>query len=76
MALLPTEDKTLRLRLFQMLEEAEHRFNPYLAVRQTDTLRDTLVTEILQDFERRGYYKGLPSSVEEALNSGDGVYRP
>ncbi|MDD5220898.1 MAG: hypothetical protein PHV11_10050 [Candidatus Bipolaricaulis sp.] len=32
-----------------------------------------LVAEQLYDM---GYYKGLPPSIEEALNSGDGVYRP
>ncbi len=26
--------------------------------------------------EKLGYHKGLPTSVEEALNSGDGAYRP
>lgn len=26
--------------------------------------------------ERLGYLRGLPSSIEEALNSGDGGYKP
>jgi uncharacterized protein YcgL (UPF0745 family) len=32
--------------------------------------------DILQYLERQGYHKGLPSSIEEALNSGDGSYKP
>lgn len=31
---------------------------------------------ILRLVDEHGYYKGLLSSVEEALNSGDGTYRP
>lgn len=26
--------------------------------------------------DKRGYHVGLPSSIEWALNSGDGTYRP
>lgn len=36
----------------------------------------TYADEILDKLEKLGYYKGLPTSIEEALNSGDGVYRP
>ena len=35
-----------------------------------------MVNRILQRLEELGYHKGLPPSIEEALNSGDGVYRP
>lgn len=31
---------------------------------------------ILDIMDSHGYHKGLPSIIEEALNSGDGVYRP
>ena len=32
--------------------------------------------DILKDIEKLGYHKGLPDSIEQALNSGDGSYRP
>jgi len=31
---------------------------------------------ILKHLDEEEYHKGLPTSIEEALNSGDGVYRP
>ena len=31
---------------------------------------------LLMALENLGYHKGLPSSIEEALNSVDGTYRP
>ena len=31
---------------------------------------------LLKKLEDLGYHKGLPPSIAEALNSGDGVYRP
>jgi len=32
--------------------------------------------KILSELEELGYHIGLPSDIEWALNSGDGVYRP
>jgi hypothetical protein len=38
--------------------------------------KNECVNKILVELENRGYHVGLPPSIEEALNSGDGVYRP
>jgi len=35
-----------------------------------------IVNRTLVKLEKLGYHKGLPSSIEEALTSGDGTYRP
>ena len=43
---------------------------------QMDDCFESTTNKILAKLEELGYYKGLPSSIEEALNSGDGVYRP
>jgi hypothetical protein len=40
------------------------------------TWNDELAENILQLFENEGYHIGLPESIEWALNSGDGTYRP
>ena len=36
----------------------------------------SLARAVLEVAEKEGYHKGLPANIEEALNSGDGVYRP
>lgn len=61
----PTQDKVLRQSLI------------YQAVKHIDLSTATdLVNDFLIEAENCGYHKGLPPSIEEALNSGDGVYRP
>lgn len=35
-----------------------------------------VATAQVRKLEKLGYYRGLPTSIEEALNSGNGVYRP
>lgn len=64
--LLPTQDKVLRQSLI------------YQAVKHTPNLAiaSDLVDDFLKEVEGCGYHKGLPTSIEEALSSGDGAYRP
>ena len=63
----PTKDKKLKDNLLTMLNaDAKVRF----------TWNDELAENILQLFENEGYHIGLPESIEWALNSGDGTYRP
>ncbi len=65
MATYPTKDKVLRQALV------------YQTVKHLDlAIAKDLVDDFLIAAEASGYHKGLPSSIEEALNSGDGVYRP
>lgn len=63
--ILPTQDKVLRQSLI------------YQTVKHMNLATATdLVNDFLIEAESCGYHKGLPGSIEEALNSGDGVYRP
>lgn len=77
----PTQDKEAMLRT----ETAILKFIKTLTVGLTETKPEIFYTEacvekcradILTMLEKLGYHKGLPSTIEEALNSGDGVYRP
>ncbi len=61
----PTQDKVLR----QSLIYQAVKFLPLNTATE-------LVNDFLKEIEGKGYYYGLPPSIEEALNSGDGVYRP
>lgn len=45
-------------------------------IRTDEYCNECFTKRILEIIEGLGYYKGLPPSIEEALNSGDGVYRP
>lgn len=74
--MLPTQDSQLKLRLFSILEDACTRCDRYAPRRIVDERRDALIMEVLSELEKRGYHAGLSASIEEALNSGDGVYRP
>lgn len=74
--MLPTQDKDLKLRLFSILEDVCSRCDHYAPRRIAEEKRDALIADVLGEIEKRGYHKGLPSSIEHALNSGDGVYRP
>ncbi len=37
---------------------------------------EEIINAQIAKLEKLGYHKGLPPSIEESLNSGDGVYRP
>lgn len=65
--LLPTQDKEAKTEVLKVLD----RFHGY-----SDIVLSIDADNILKSLEKLGYYKGLPSNIEEALNSGDGVYRP
>ena len=71
----PTRDEELRqevrMAIMQELTPITGLHKPELVA---TILR--LADSILGTVEARGYYKGTPSSIEEALNSGDGTYRP
>ena len=63
----PTKDKKLKDNLLTMLNADDKiRFS----------WNDELAENILKLFENEGYHIGLPSDIEWALNSGDGVYHP
>lgn len=69
--LLPTKDIEVLTAVIDILWRFDPDHNRYsYKVVQTDA------QDILSALEKLGYHKGLPSSIEEALNSGDGVYRP
>ncbi len=81
MATYPTQDKEAMMKT----ESAILRFVKTLTTGLTETKPEIFYTEanvekcradILNALEKLGYHKGLPSSIEEALNSGDGSYRP
>lgn len=61
----PTQDKTTRQAILYQATKFLNLANATL-----------LIDDILDLLERNGYHKGLPDSIVEALNSGDGVYRP
>ncbi len=61
----PTQDKQLRKAIAEII------IRRYIVSGSSDTL-----DELLSVIEKLGYHKGLPPSIEEALNSGDGAYRP
>jgi len=62
----PTDDKELR----QFIE------NAIFAAKQGVISVSGSANHILKHLDKEGYHIGLPSSIEWALNSGDGVYRP
>jgi hypothetical protein len=74
--LIPTRDKNLKTRLIQMFENADK----YWAWTDSQTVaakrREIFIEEILKELDKRGYHIGLPETIEHALNSGDGTYRP
>jgi hypothetical protein len=69
----PTQDKELKTRLIQMVNNASN----YMPVTDSELVatkqREIVIDEILKEMEKRGYHIGLPPSIEEAFNSGDGV---
>jgi hypothetical protein len=85
MSLYPTHDKELRKSINEILEHSTRicskydcdtckYFNKTKEIMRCD--EPELVDLILAEFERRGYHIGLPESIEWALNSGDGTYKP
>lgn len=74
--LLPTQDKELNDRLVRMLDNASKIFGFTPSEKKIHKRHELVVSEILKDIEKEGYHKGLPPSIEEALNSGDGTYHP
>jgi len=76
MMLLPTQDEELRNRLVRMFDNATEVFQWTNSKREVHKRHELVISELLKELEKDGYHKGLPPSIEEALNSGDGVYRP
>ncbi len=75
----PTQDKKLRDEITTYVYENfttwKERWFINLKKVDQDNWR-TYGDDICKIIEKRGYHIGLPSIIEEALNSGDGVYRP
>jgi hypothetical protein len=67
----PTQDNELKKKLSEIFVRYSYSF-------EVEDNYDNLdfVKEALELMEKLGYHTGLPTSAEEALNSGDGVYRP
>ncbi len=61
--ILPTQDKELEQEVAKII------CIEYLPQRA----RAKLILDVIESY---GYHKGLPDSIVEALNSGDGSYRP
>lgn len=76
MMLLPTQDEKLRDRLVRMVDNATEVFQWTNSKNEVHKQHELVISEILKEIEKEGYHKGLPSSIEEALNSRDGSYRP
>lgn len=80
--LLPTEDSELINKSAEALRKKYmgygRRHNPIVPWKETpyQNYWISLSLAILKIVEKEGYYKGLPESIAEALNSGDGTYRP
>ena len=64
----PTQDDNARHLIVESLRAAE--------MRQGCTNHTYYADKVLKQLEEMGYHIGLPDSINEALNSGDGVYRP
>lgn len=79
----PTQDTIL---IEQSAETLRAKYMGYGRNHVSTTWADTLTlykdywrelaTSVLKVAEDKGYHLGLPPSIEEALNSGDGSYRP
>lgn len=76
MATNPTQDSGLRLEIEMIVSGYVNQVVDSFYKHTTYKNPEHIADELLQMFERRGYYRGLPSHIEEALNSGDGTYRP
>ncbi len=72
--LLPTQDTEARLTDEELHQCAVRCFINF--PNDSHKLGKEIVETTLAKLEKLGYYKGLPPSIEEAMNSGDGAYRP
>lgn len=75
--LLPTQDKEARLTDEEIRKAIEHHmiggdpcYSGYIW-----PMRSVCEAQLVK-LQKLGYHKGLPPSIGEALNSGDGAYRP
>jgi len=82
--LLPTQDKKARLtpREIQKYIDLARQSGSNVNINATGykygwrrAINDAIDDQIAK-LEKLGYHKGLPSTIEEALNIGDGTYRP
>ena len=71
----PTQDNALRTAVRTILVNLRYRIETEHYDYHTDAVDDAR-DAMLGEFEKRGYHAGLLESIEQALNSGDGVYRP
>lgn len=79
--LLPTQDDKLLEESAKALRARYMSYgrSPLVASWEDTPFKEywkTLTKVVLKIVEKEGYCKGLPPSIEEALNSGDGAYRP
>jgi hypothetical protein len=75
----PRQDKEMREEIASYLYKCFGAWieNSYYDLSKTNKAGwQEYAMDILEKMEAGGYHKGLPPSIEEALNSGDGVYRP
>lgn len=79
--LLPTQDKEAKMTSQEIINAVcgDCPFEMHFTDEQCRACQrqlEGIATAQVYKLEELGYYKGLPTSVEEALNSGDGAYRP
>jgi hypothetical protein len=72
----PTQDEKLKQRLIEMMDNVSKLIEPTSSKQVAHDSRVIFIEMVLEEIEKRGYSKGLPDSIEWALNSGDGTYRP
>lgn len=73
--ILPTQDKELKQEIRMTIYSQITPISEIGGEQLIESI-DRMCDKILKDFEKRGYHIGLPQSIEEALNSGDGTYHP
>ncbi|MCK9369910.1 hypothetical protein M0R04_08400 [Candidatus Dojkabacteria bacterium] len=74
--ILPTQDKELKTLIYPILEQTFRLDDKFSYNVHSHKDIGNGIDRILLILEELGYHLGLPPSIEEALNSGDGVYRP
>ncbi len=68
----PTQDKETKYTDEEIERKLDNEWDGLDSVSLVQFVTDDLLTKL----EKLGYHKGLPSSIEETPNSGDGAYRP
>ena len=63
---LPTEDKELKERLVRMFDNATECFEWTTSKKIVHERHELVVGEILKEFEKRGYHKGMPNWITNA----------